>query len=302
MRNLGYNTELQFANGSNDQIPCYELNIATPGVCGSVVVGLVPTTYKFPCCAGLLLGNDLYEKGHSSHIIDAVTRSQTKGNAELNQPEVPAKVSVPPVNRDVNSVNDLSTCVSSSDKTQHSLLIENNQPAVNNIGICMDNLFSGGLDSGTNTDAVIQLQKDDVTLKPLFDVAIQNQNSSHDANKLVEYCIHDNGLLIRKYYCNNNQTDDEFNDEDACVKIFVPLALRSRILHLAHSTIASGHFGVAKTKQRIQRYFFWPGLKLDVVEYCRSCDYCQRLGKASITNKSPMVIPPIVEKALVKCR
>ena len=261
----------------------------------------MPTTYKFPCGAGLLLGNDLYEKGHSStFIIDAVTRSQTKSNAELNQPEVPAQVSVPLVNRDVSSVNDLNICVNSSDKTQHSLLIENNEPAVNDIGICMDNLFSGGLDSGMNSDAIIQLQKDDVTLKPLFDVAIQNQNSSHDANKLVEYCIHENGLLIRKYYCNNNQTDDEFNDEDACVKIVVPLALRSRILHLAHSTITSGHFGVAKTKQRIQRYFFWPDLKHDVVEYCRSCDYCQRLGKASITNKSPVVIPPIVEKTFSK--
>ena len=58
-----------------------------------------------------------------------------------------------------------------SDMTQHSLVHENNDIDVSDIGICMDNLFSGGLDSDTNTEAITQLQKDDITLKPLNDVA-----------------------------------------------------------------------------------------------------------------------------------
>ena len=41
----------------------------------------------------------------------------------------------------------------------------------------------------------------------------------------------------------------------------------------------SGHLGVNKTYKKILHHFFWPGLRKDVSEYCRSCHTCQMVGK-----------------------
>ena len=51
------------------------------------------------------------------------------------------------------------------------------------------------------------------------------------------------------------------------------------VLGLAHDHSMSGHLGIRKTYSHILRYFFWPGLKSDVVKFCHSCHTCQVSGK-----------------------
>ena len=41
----------------------------------------------------------------------------------------------------------------------------------------------------------------------------------------------------------------------------------------------SGHLGVNKTYQKILIQSFWPGLKSDVSQHCKSCHICQMVGK-----------------------
>ena len=41
----------------------------------------------------------------------------------------------------------------------------------------------------------------------------------------------------------------------------------------------AGHLGVRKTQDRILNHFWWPTLRKDVSEYCRSCHTCQVVGK-----------------------
>lgn len=41
----------------------------------------------------------------------------------------------------------------------------------------------------------------------------------------------------------------------------------------------AGYLGVNKTYSRILQNFYWPGLKKDVVAYCRTCHFCQVAGK-----------------------
>ena len=41
----------------------------------------------------------------------------------------------------------------------------------------------------------------------------------------------------------------------------------------------AGHLGVRKTHDRILNHFWWPTLRKDVSEYCRSCHTCQVVGK-----------------------
>ena len=91
----------------------------------------------------------------------------------------------------------------------------------------------------------------------------------------------DGDILVRKW-CPPSAGETEW---DTVYQIVVPQAFRSQILSLSHDNF-SGHLGVRKTYQRILRYFFWPGLKADVSEFCRSCHVCQ------VTGKPNQVIPP----------
>ena len=45
----------------------------------------------------------------------------------------------------------------------------------------------------------------------------------------------------------------------------------------------SGHFGINKTYHKILNHFFWPGLKSDVSQHCKSCHTCQMVGKPNQT-------------------
>lgn len=76
-------------------------------------------------------------------------------------------------------------------------------------------------------------------------------------------------------------------DWDVVQQVVVPAPLRPQILSLAHDPGWAGHLGITKTYNRILRYFFWPGLKSDVVKYCRTCHVCQLIGKVN------QPVPPV---------
>lgn len=61
-------------------------------------------------------------------------------------------------------------------------------------------------------------------------------------------------------------------------QIFMPVEYRDKILSVAHDCVA-GHMGVAKTLNRVSQHFYWPGLKRDVVSFCKTCKVCQVVGK-----------------------
>lgn len=67
----------------------------------------------------------------------------------------------------------------------------------------------------------------------------------------------------------------------------MPAENRCAILSVAHDGV-SGHLGVTKTFNRIlcHFFFFWPGLKRDVRQYCKTCPVCQVSGKPN------QIIPP----------
>jgi len=52
------------------------------------------------------------------------------------------------------------------------------------------------------------------------------------------------------------------------------------LLELAHDELGC-HFRVRRTKDRIDLSFMWPTIIKDVVDYCRSCEVCQK--RAPIT-------------------
>lgn len=77
------------------------------------------------------------------------------------------------------------------------------------------------------------------------------------------------------------------------LQVVVPGYYRQHILALAHDHSLSAHLCMTKTHDRILRHFFWPGLKSDVVAYCRSCLTCQVVGKPNQVIPSAPLQPVI---------
>jgi hypothetical protein len=52
--------------------------------------------------------------------------------------------------------------------------------------------------------------------------------------------------------------------------------LRAQVLRECHDVPLGGHFGRAKTGSLVRRLAFWVGQDVDVAEYVRTCQTCQR--------------------------
>lgn len=74
---------------------------------------------------------------------------------------------------------------------------------------------------------------------------------------------------------------NEYIIEDGVVwyrgAVFLPDHLRTGIMDFFHSNPVFNHPGVNKTVKKIQKVFAWPGMRVDVREYIKSCLTCQRV-------------------------
>jgi hypothetical protein len=69
-----------------------------------------------------------------------------------------------------------------------------------------------------------------------------------------------------------------FYDADFVPRLCVPRRLVPFILKEAHdSPFESAHAGYERLWLRMRELYFWPSMKKDVVEYCESCDICQKI-------------------------
>ena len=66
--------------------------------------------------------------------------------------------------------------------------------------------------------------------------------------------------------------------------------LRKECVEAMHDHPYSGHFGQRKTLDLVQRVFYWPRMKDDIVGYCRACPSCQ-LNKSRNTKPAGLLQP-----------
>lgn len=119
-------------------------------------------------------------------------------------------------------------------------------------------------------DQLIVAQKTDPTLTSCFEAAIDSKQVP--AVRMAYFC--DDGILMRKW----KPADDDTGVNEVH-QIVLPIAYRSQVLRLAHENAFAGHLGINKTFRRVTKYFYWPGCKTSVTEYCKTCDVCQKVGK-----------------------
>uniref|UniRef100_A0A3B1J3T9 Gypsy retrotransposon integrase-like protein 1 n=1 Tax=Astyanax mexicanus TaxID=7994 RepID=A0A3B1J3T9_ASTMX len=152
------------------------------------------------------------------------------------------------------------------------------------------------LDCGLSRESLIKAQKDDPSLCKYFDMVVDVDS---DTDRCA-MCYLDNGLLMRKWSAPQNPELHTYR------QIIVPVAYRTHILSLAHDAPWSGHLGITKTYNRVLKYFFWPALKRDVVNYCRTCHVCQCTGKPNqVVPPAPLCPIPVMaepfERVLIDC-
>ncbi len=130
-------------------------------------------------------------------------------------------------------------------------------------------------DLSLSRDQLISEQESDPDIKQLICKALSNDELEQVP---VGYYFND-GLLMRKW-----RPLDVPANEDWAIRnqIVIPKSYRSAILDLAHKSPMGGHLGINKTWDKITKHFFWPGLRKDISEYCKTCHTYQIVGKPNV--------------------
>ena len=79
-----------------------------------------------------------------------------------------------------------------------------------------------------------------------------------------------------------------FHSDQEGAKLVIPEKLKLSIMQELHDSYRGGHFGIRKTRKKIQQRFFWKGLTKDVKEYVQSCQTCQETKAPKSTNVAPL--------------
>jgi hypothetical protein len=58
--------------------------------------------------------------------------------------------------------------------------------------------------------------------------------------------------------------------------IFVPRKCRKEVIREEHDQRTAGHFGIARTMERVSRNYYFPGMRREIEQYVRNCDICRR--------------------------
>jgi hypothetical protein len=82
--------------------------------------------------------------------------------------------------------------------------------------------------------------------------------------------------------------------DDRTPRLVVPTLLRETVLKACHDVSSAGHPGVNRMLALLQKQFWWPGYRADVVRYVRTCASCQRNKSATakpVGKLTPLPVP-----------
>ena len=131
---------------------------------------------------------------------------------------------------------------------------------------------------------MITAQGEAKDLSRLHDVAV----TADEAQNMSQCFYTKSGVLMRKWTPSGRPPDEDWT---AVHQVVVPPRYRKEILRLTHDVPMAGYLGVRKTVARILAHFYWPRLRQDVAEYCKSCHTCQVVGKPQHRIKPAPLIP-----------
>ncbi|SJL11766.1 uncharacterized protein ARMOST_15175 [Armillaria ostoyae] len=73
-------------------------------------------------------------------------------------------------------------------------------------------------------------------------------------------------------------------------RVYVPRhsSLRGEIIAQSHDHITAGHPGIAKTRELVQREYWWPKIQKDIEAYVKGCETCQRTKSNTQAKSAPL--------------
>ena len=246
-----------------NRVTLHHINIKSDLFSGPAIVGVQS---EFPVEGiSLLLGNDLAGTKVFAHPSSTLV-------SDLTTP--------PDIDLELNTVGAVTRAMSSKISKKTTSVGRGDATEVELADTFLATLYQQNVDGDKPTrEHLIEEQIKDVETSELRDNALPLEETEQDP------CVYylNEGILMRRWRPPEASGDEEWR---ILHQIVVPTKFRRDILTLAHDTPLSGHLGVKKTYQRIASHFFWPHLKKDVAEYCRTCHVCQLVGKPNQT------IPP----------
>ena len=251
-------------------VPLHNIKLKSDLVSGPVTVGIRPTLPVEGI--SLLLGNDLAgEKVVPDPIVSkepcvkeeceeeqkifpacAVTRAMSKKLSDEVQ-----------INKTGNDLELENTFMTKVNEDEGYFPIEKEVKSVEDKDHSKDLLSRNRL--------IIEQKKDPVL------VELCQRSLSEEEAKNVPVCFYmKNDVLMRKWRPLEASAEDDWT---VVHQIVLPKPYRKEVISVAHDHPMSGHLGVNKTYNRILSYFYWPQLRKDVAEYCKTCHVCQMVGK-----------------------
>ena len=126
---------------------------------------------------------------------------------------------------------------------------------------------------------------DDSTIRDLKQATLEDpmvQNFRKNPRKFTRDTFLDRGGLF-------------FRNHQGQLQLYIPPTLdqlRKDILHDAHHSATAGHMGQDRTFGRINRYYFWPGMRAQVERMCKECSVCLRSKRSNLGK--PELLPHLV--------
>ena len=269
--------DLQYIN-----VPLHNVNLKSDIVSGPVTVGIRPS---FPVKGiSMLLGNDL---AGTKVVPDPIVSKQPCLIEEVEEDSkiypacaVTRAMSKKLLDEDQNTQNFEIDTDEQSGLEGTFLARLNEEESNESKDVPSVNEDKKGHDKDPLTrDKLIVEQKRDPVL-----VELCSQSLSQQEAEKVPVCFYmKDGVLMRKWRPPDVGVEEEWK---VVHQIVVPKVYRQEVISIAHDHPMSGHLGVTKTYNRILNHFYWPQLRKDVAEYCKSCHTCQMVGKP---NQKPPV-------------
>ena len=262
-------------------VPLHQIFLQSELVSGPVIVGIRPTLPVEGI--SLILGNDLAggRVQPDPQVISDVSNVLCLTSADDGLGKTfPACVVTRAAARCAQSQADRhlgdemsSTAPSTAAETEHSQQLESSsrQPA-KHVSTPVEEISNVPVSRGQ----LIADQESDGEVAQLAQYAI----SEDEASKHGQCFYWKSGVLMRKWRPRDVPADEEWT---VAHQIVMPKKYRGEILSLAHESAMAGYLGVNKTYAKILNHFYWPHLRKDVSEYCKSCHVCQMVGKPNET-------------------
>ena len=139
-------------------------------------------------------------------------------------------------------------------------------------------------DNPENSELSVDLPLDDKKFTSLQ----ENDPKIQDLHNKVK-----EGAYNEFYFVNNNMSFRSIVDNGHKFKArVIPESLMDVVLHLGHNQ--SGHNGYQRTYTAIKHFYYWKGMRAQILQYCKSCKVCA-VQKVKKTQFEKQIFEPGVQ-------